>query len=67
MMEMWLNYYDESGKYEDNSPDFLFENRKDATEFKNFIIDFLKNDPEYSGYSEEMDALSSVSVNQMTE
>lgn len=67
MMEMWLNYYDESGKYEDNSPDFLFENRKDATEFKNFIIDFLKNDPEYSEYSEEMDALSSVSVNQMTE
>jgi hypothetical protein len=65
MLEMWLNYYDGKGKYIDNESDFLFENRKDAVEFKNFIIDFLKNDPKYSEFTEEMEALSKISVNQM--
>lgn len=67
MMEMWLNYYDENEEDVHESSEFLFENRKDAMEFKKFVIDFLKKDPEYSDYSEEMDAISSVSANQMTE
>jgi hypothetical protein len=67
MMEMWLNYYDENEEDVHESSEFLFENRKDAMEFKKFVIDFLKKDPEYSDYSEEMEAISGVSANQMTE
>ena len=59
VLEMYLNYY-EDGKYVDCEP-FLFENRKDAIEFKNFIMD------NFSEYTEEIDALSKVTINQMIE
>lgn len=57
-IEMWLNYY-RDGKYIDNESGFLFSNRKDAVEFKKFVLD------NFSEYSEEMDAFSKVTINQM--